>query len=186
MTSRALDPGNFQRYRCCYRYSDLDNIYKHRELIKMVCQSSAIGACDEKTYKHSEGVKFFYLRNLKDDIKRAWKRKILETRKDQNVIGDHVAICSRHFVDGDKRNLPTIISRIVNGDVIWPNQIPSRRIISKKQLDFGQFKVLETPSPKSSETITRSPPFSEKVRRLHASSAKIPAKEVLHRLIYLF
>ena len=92
---------------------------------------------------------------------------------------------SRHFVDGDKRNLPTIIPRMVNRDVIWPNQTPGRRIISKKQLDFGQFKVPETPSPKSSETsLTRSPPFSEKVKRLHASSVKSPAKEVTHRLIY--
>ena len=72
---------------------------------------------------------------------------------------------------------------MVNGEIIWPNQTPGRRIIRKIQLDFGQFKVPESPSPKSTEIVTRSPPFSEKVRRLQASSAKSPAKEVTHYFI---
>ena len=77
--------------------------------------SCAIGGCPEKSYAKSPGVKFFYLATLTDEnVKNAWKDKILSTRADisnRNQIND-VAICSRHFVDGDKRNLPTIIPKV--------------------------------------------------------------------------
>ncbi|KAL5008360.1 hypothetical protein ScPMuIL_013941 [Solemya velum] len=143
----------------------------------MVCQSCAIGACEEKTYEHSKDVKFFYLRNLKEE-KRAWKLKIAKTRKDSESIGDHVAICNRHFVDGDKRNLPTIIPRKVNGEIIWPNQTPSRRIVIRKQLDFRELKSPQTSTETNrNDGSTISTPIAEKVERLK-SLAESPAKEL--------
>ena len=96
--------------------------------------SCAIGGCPEKSYAKSAGVKFFYLATLTDEnVKNAWKDKILSTRADisnRNQIND-VAICSRHFVDGDKRNLPTIIPKVNSKkEVIWPEQKTRRTIIS--------------------------------------------------------
>ena len=97
--------------------------------------SCAIGGCPEKSYAKSPGVKFFYLATLTDEnVKNAWKDKILSTRADisnRNQIND-VAICSRHFVDGDKRNLPTIIPKVNSKkEVIWPEQKTRRTIIRK-------------------------------------------------------
>ena len=100
--------------------------------------SCAIGGCPEKSYAKSPSVKFFYLATLMDEnVKNAWKDKILSTRADisnRNQIND-VAICSRHFVDGDKRNLPTIIPKVNSKkEVIWPEQKTRRTIIRKLPL----------------------------------------------------
>ena len=99
--------------------------------------SCAIGGCEEKTYRKSAGVKFFYLKNIKDEkVVKAWKDRILSTRSDIKhrwQIND-VAICSRHFPDGDERNMPTIIPKPTgNKERKWPEKKERRSIIRQLQ-----------------------------------------------------
>ena len=118
----------------------------------MVRQSCAIGPCPEKTYNRSTGVKFFNIKYIADNqIKSAWKRKILSTRADIKSESDlhDAVICSRHFIDGDKRNLPTIIPRKVGDKIIWPETNPERRMVVRKQLIFSA-----TSSPPNNDNDT--------------------------------
>ena len=123
-------------------------------------QSCAIGPCPEKTYKHSEGVKFYNIRNISDiETKKAWKKKNLSTRADlksADQIKDAV-ICSRHFEDGDKRNLPTIIPRKVGQEIVWPEKY-ERRWLIRRQLPFSKGSSAETVS--STSTPVRQSPES--------------------------
>ncbi|XP_069103137.1 uncharacterized protein [Argopecten irradians] len=122
----------------------------------MVRQSCAIGPCPEKTYKKSEGVTFLYMINVKDnDLKRAWKDRILNTRKDVRSRDElnHVAICSRHFKDGDPSNIPTIIPKIHGGEVVWPETEKPRPKVIRRALDFN-----DSASPPSSPPDVESEP----------------------------
>ena len=125
--------------------------------------SCAIGGCPEKSYAKSPGVKFFYLATLTDEnVKNAWKDKILSTRADisnRNQIND-VAICSRHFVDGDKRNLPTIIPKVNSKkEVIWPEQ-KTRRTIIKAPIHLASFNESGTFRPQTISPPSRFAPTS--------------------------
>lgn len=117
-----------------------NNVNKHAcACCVMVRQSCAIGPCPEKTYQRTEGVKFFNVKYIKDPIiKQAWKKRILSTRadlKNESQINDAV-ICSRHFVDGDNRNLPTIIPKKVGNNIVWPENVQNRRVVVRRQLNY--------------------------------------------------
>ena len=146
--------------------------------------SCAIGGCPEKSYAKSPGVKFFYLATLTDEnVKNAWKDKILSTRADisnRNQINDVQAICSRHFVDGDKRNLPTIIPKVNSKkEVIWPEQKTRRTIIRK--LPFTS-PVSTTKQPKESPPTNSQPhtplPLKDKLLKIQSALNATPPKEV--------
>ena len=132
-------------------------------------QSCAIGPCPEKTYNHSEGVKFYNIRNISDpETKKAWKKKILSTRADlksADQIKDAV-ICSRHFENGDKRNLPTIIPRKVGKDIVWP-ETSDRRLLIRRQLSFSK-----TSAPSVSSTSTHVRQSSESVLQCKINTLK--------------
>ena len=107
---------------------------------------------------------------------------VLETRKDTKDIGDNVAVCSRHFVNGDKRYLPTIIPRKVNGEIIWPQETIPRRHI-RKQLSYTPVNrpitlAESSPTDHSNHVKENSPPFSTKLKRLHEAIDESPEKEV--------
>jgi hypothetical protein len=91
--------------------------------------SCAIGPCNEKTYKKSEGVKFFHLNSITAQHRDVVKRKIFTTRKDLKSVTQikDAMICSRHFPNGDKRKMPTIIPRLVGGKLVWPEEPTKRR-----------------------------------------------------------
>ena len=55
-------------------------------------------------------------------------------------------VCSRHFVDGDKRNLPTITPRIIGGKLVWPDVSSGRRPLVRRQLPFESSNTEEIPS----------------------------------------
>ena len=123
--------------------------YVNKRSEVMVRQSCAIGPCPEKTYKRSEGVKFFNIKYIDNqEIKSAWKKKIIATRADIKSESDlkDAVVCSRYFVDGDKRNLPTIIPRIIGGKLVWPDVSSGRRPLVRRQLPFESSKTKEIPS----------------------------------------
>ena len=148
--------------------------------------SCAIGGCTEKSYAKSPGVKFFYLATLSDEsVKNAWKDKILSTRSDisnRTQIND-VAICNRHFVDGDKRNLPTIIPKMNSKkELIWPEQKTRRTIIRK--LPFNSPDSV-TKQPKESPRILMPRPdtplpLKDKLMHMQSALNATPPKEVLN------
>ena len=108
-----------------------------------------LGLVPEKTYKRSEGVKFFNIKYIDNqEIKSAWKKKIIATRADIKSESDlkDAVVCSRYFVDGDKRNLPTIIPRIIGGKLVWPDVSSGRRPLVRRQLPFESSKTKEIPS----------------------------------------
>lgn len=85
--------------------------------------SCAIGGCEEKTYKKSKGVKFYHMKGFSGTHAVAVKEFFLNTRLDLTNVSEikDSVICSQHFEDGDKNNLPTIIPRKISGKVEWPS-----------------------------------------------------------------
>ena len=55
--------------------------------------SCAIGPCDEKSYKKSDGVQFFRLIFAPPNMKNVWKTKIMDTRKDIKSMDDIKNVC---------------------------------------------------------------------------------------------
>lgn len=148
-------------------------------------QSCAIGACPEKSYRKSEGVKFFNLKWIKDEtIKRAWKKKILATREDikSEACLNDVAICSRHFVDGDKRNLPTIIPRFIDGEIIWPDSKATNRKLPLRRTLWSATPPDETTASCSGSSTDTQPctttPLSAKLTKICTQLSSSPPKEV--------
>ncbi len=149
--------------------------------------SCAIGPCNEKSYDKSEGVKFFHIQHFPEQNKLAVKRKILSTRKDISSINDikDVKICSRHFLNGDKTNLPTIIPKLVGGQVVWPEDFPKPRRSLKRHLDVNSEVELRPKLKKRSKTDTQSgpaldqsPKLSAKLQQIKQTIAKSPPKLV--------
>lgn len=163
--------------------------------------SCAIGGCDEKTYRKTGGVKFFYLKSLKDEATiKAWKDRILSTRSDIKYrwqIND-IAICSRHFIDGDKRNIPSIIPKTDNKNrVVWPVKKERRKIVRKlnyspkinKQstgTDNVNFKCKQTTGSSStvSTGVILDLPLTEKLSSIKAAVCQTPPKEVIIIVVY--
>jgi hypothetical protein len=161
--------------------------------VNMGLYSCAIGGCDEKTYRRSKDVKFYYLKNIKDaKVAKAWKDRILSTRADirhRDDIND-VAICSRHFPDGDKRNLPSIIPK----QKIWPEK-KQRRLIVRRKLSYQPTSTFTTTEERQHEQEDEicsnassnsmntddshgSPPLAKKLCLIRSSILKTPPKEV--------
>ena len=150
--------------------------------------SCAIGGCDEKTYRRSTGVKFFYLKNIKDETTlKAWKDRILSTRSDIKhrwEIKD-VAICSRHFPDGDKRNMPTIIPKKVGNQQIWPVVSERRSVVRKLPYSTPMSSCSHDEIQghnmdlNQGSTCAESPPLKTKLSALISSMDKTPPKEVI-------
>ncbi len=150
--------------------------------------SCAIGPCKEKSYNKSEGVKFYHVQSIPEQNKLAVKRKILSTRKDISSIEDikDLKICSRHFPNGDKKGLPTIIPKIVNGEVIWPNDSSKpRRVLKRHSEDAPDVppcpKKQKTQSEsgvrqKKGVTSNKSPKLSAKLKKIKLSINKTPPK----------
>ena len=145
--------------------------------------SCAIGPCQEKSYRKSEGVKFFHIKNFPDKNKIAIKRKILSTRKDISSINDinDVVICSRHFPKGDKTKLPSIIPKVVDGKVIWPENFAKPRRALKRHADSIDEhkpkiqKAVESRA-KTPHSSTKSPKLAAKLQRIKSSISKTPPK----------
>ena len=130
--------------------------------------SCAIGSCTEKSYGRdkSDGVKFFHVKNFPSQNRTAVKKKILLTRKDIKSLDDikDMKICSRHFPDGNKHSLPTIIPKLENGKSIWPD-IKTRRSIVKT-------------STVNTETQKGDVSLQSKLDNINSSMTKTPPKLV--------
>ena len=130
--------------------------------------SCAIGSCTEKSYGRdkNDGVKFFHVKNFPSQNRVAVKKKILQTRKDIKTLDDikDMKICSRHFPDGNKHSLPTIIPKLENGTSIWPD-VKSRRNIARNSMD-------DTPKPKECVSL------QSKLDNVTLSMTKTPPKLV--------
>ncbi len=153
--------------------------------------SCAIGPCNEKSYDKSEGVKFFHIQHFSEENKLAVKRKILSTRKDISSINDikDVKICSRHFQNGDKKGLPTIIPKVINGQVVWPEDSSKPRRPLKRHSNFAvdvtsgvepspKLRKVSTTATNSRLALDRSPKLNAKLQKIKHSIASSPPKLV--------
>ncbi len=79
----------------------------------------AIGGCPEKTYRCQAGIKFFSVKSTAEPLRSAWKEKIMKTRPDISSVTQiyDYMICSRHFLNGDKNQVPTLFPNVTEEHV---------------------------------------------------------------------